>query len=634
MFDWLQRLFSAATPPRVRRCSRPRVRLTLEQLEDRITPATVWYVDAATDTGAGNLQTNQGDLRFCVNNAAGGDTILFSDNMNGQTINLNNQLVVKQAGLNIVGQDANGQNLTVAISGQNKTRLFEISGGATIDHLTLQNGNGNGGNGGAVLVDKGASLNVDYDQFNSNQVAAGGSNGGAIENDGGLGVSACTFSFNTAAGGNGGAIENTSQLTVTASQDLSQPSTFTNNKAVFGGAIDSFGDGQGRVMVNNSNFDNNQASQSGGAIWTNDSATLNNDTFGEGGTNTAVKNGGAVLATNGVNGANPNQLKVNSCTFASNQATGATASGGAIYTDQISMDVEQSTFTSNTALNANGGAIEADLTNPQGLAVNLNLTLNLDTFKGNQCANEGGAVYSFNVCTQGMYQVIVTNDTFSNNSAKGQAVGLGGGLSIYESTNGNGSNVAASLVNDTFFQNVSTDHGGGLALALRDATGSPMAATAQLTSLTVYLNQATTDSGGMYIDTNLNGVVSVDNSILSGNLVTAQGYNGPVDVTLTNNAALGSEQFNLVGTSDNKLFVSPNDVVTDNPGLANSLAANGAPTGYPQTLALQTSSLGYRTGDQSLAGQMSPFGQDERGFSRVEGSVSIGAEDPDAVNYQ
>ena len=158
---------------------------------------------------------------------------------------------------------------------------------------------------------------------------------------------------------------------------------------------------------------------------------------------------------------------------------------------------------------------------------------------------------------------------------------------------------------------------------------------AALTSLTINQNTASTDSGGLYIAAAANGVVSIRNSILDGNTVTAQGYNGPIDVTLTNNLALNDIGYNLVGTSDTMFGPKNKDILNNTTGLASALAGNGAKAGYPQTLALTATkgntSPGYETGDPGLAGQPDPLGKDERGLTRQAGKVSIGAEDPDAM---
>ena len=62
-----------ATPPQ--RSVRP----TLEALEDRVTPATTYYVTSFNDTGAGTL-------RYDAGLAQTGDTISFSGALNNQTI--------------------------------------------------------------------------------------------------------------------------------------------------------------------------------------------------------------------------------------------------------------------------------------------------------------------------------------------------------------------------------------------------------------------------------------------------------------------------------------------------------------------------------------------------------------------
>jgi hypothetical protein len=213
--------------------------------------------------------------------------------------------------------------------------------------------------------------------------------------------------------------------------------------------------------------------------------------------------------------------------------------------------------------------------------------------------------------------------------------GNGGGVDIVQSTAQSGS-ASTTLTNDTFMGNGAGDHGGGLALTLAgDGTGTN---TAKLTSLTAYNNSAATDGGGLFVDSALMGAVSVDNSILAGNTVSANGYNGPVDVTMTNNnTALDDYGWNLVGTTDTMFDDPLTDILNDNPGLANTLANNGGPlVGSEQTmtlptLALSNTSPGYRTGDQNLTNTLDGRQLDERGFTRQTGKVSIGAEDPDTL---
>ncbi len=166
------------------------------------------------------------------------------------------------------------------------------------------------------------------------------------------------------------------------------------------------------------------------------------------------------------------------------------------------------------------------------------------------------------------------------------------------------------------------------------ATGG--AGTVNFTSLTVYQNCALNAGGGLMLLLNLvansTATAAFDNNILDGNSVVNDEYNGGQDVTYYSRAPFGwqgtftDKGYNLVGTSDTMFSTTNHDILDNTTGLASSLAANGAKSGYPETLALSTTSPGYETGYQTLAGQI-----DERGLTRQANKVSIGAEDPDAM---
>jgi hypothetical protein len=205
----------------------------------------------------------------------------------------------------------------------------------------------------------------------------------------------------------------------------------------------------------------------------------------------------------------------------------------------------------------------------------------------------------------------------------------GGGLGINSVSQANGV-VNEALVNDTFFQNLSSRWGGGLNLVASNTPGSSV----ELTSNTFYRNVTSTAGGAVYLDTFRN--IRVDNNIFDGNLVTAQGFNGPLDVALANGATLNDLGYNLVGVSDSDWFDEDPEKhnifdLFNNPGLANALGPNGALVGYPPTLALLNTSPGFETGDQSLATRGTPWSLDARGYVRQAGHVSIGAENPDAL---
>ncbi len=222
----------------------------------------------------------------------------------------------------------------------------------------------------------------------------------------------------------------------------------------------------------------------------------------------------------------------------------------------------------------------------------------------------------------------MTNSTFYNNSASGSSDANGGGLAIEHALNGTAS-ASTTLVNDTFFQNNAQGSGGGLYLAqTNNGTG---ACSAWLYSLTVYYNWAMLSAGGAYAS-GPNGSLTLDNNIFEGNDVYYPGYTSPLDILFSNPKVINTEKYNLVGTSD-KGFTGTGDIndALNYPGLAGSLANNGAAPGYPQTLALSNISPGYEKGDQNLVNLINPYTIDERGWTRQAGKVSMGAEDPDAM---
>jgi hypothetical protein len=211
--------------------------LQIIALEDRTVPSTLTVTSAADDNSAGTLRT-------VVAGAQSGDTIQFARSLRGNTITLiQGELTVSQD-LNINGPGAT----TLSISGGGVSRVFNIGASATvtISGLTLADGlaadgagvlNGgiltlsddvlstnlaqgvstgglfgdNGGRGGGIENQPGASLRIVDTLFADNQ-AIGGPNGGnafggGIDNEAGaVSIDQSLFSGNQAVGGSGGLI--------------------------------------------------------------------------------------------------------------------------------------------------------------------------------------------------------------------------------------------------------------------------------------------------------------------------------------------------------------------------------------------------------------------------------------------
>ncbi len=141
---WLRRSPSSTTLTR-----RPsRVRLALEALEDRCTPAN-FSVANFNDGGGGSLRQAILD----ANTTAVADTIVFSTNLTGQTITLASALPAITQPLTISGLGAD----QLTVSGNNAFRPFTTQNATvTIAGLTVANGLSTAGqDGGGILVNGG-----------------------------------------------------------------------------------------------------------------------------------------------------------------------------------------------------------------------------------------------------------------------------------------------------------------------------------------------------------------------------------------------------------------------------------------------------------------------------------------------
>jgi len=444
------------------------------------------------------------------------------------------------------------------------------SGGAIYNYGILANTDPNTGNS----INESITSTIQNATFENNHAAG---DGGAIYNCGGtLNISSdSTFTGNQSESGSGGAIYNYGILPNTdpntgysineSITSTIRNSTFENNHSLGdGGAI--YNDG-GTLNISDSTFTGNQSeSGSGGAIYNygilpntdpntgysiNESitSTIRNSTFEN---NHASQDGGAIFNNGGT-------LNIsNDSTFMGNHADNG--NGGAIYNDRGTLNIDHVDFTGNYAVAGSGGAIYnfGLLTNtdpatgynvnesttltirnstfennhadqPGGAISNFCGTLNLDnvTFTGNSTSRYGGAINNYGILTNTDpttgYDVsasttfTIKNSTFENNHA-------------YESGGAiQNQSAILNIDNVTFRGNYSETAGGGAInndgtlWNIDPGTGDYVATsvTSTIQNSTFENNHAYQDGGAIY---NNGGILNIIDSTFTGNHVdTGQG---------------------------------------------------------------------------------------------------------------
>lgn len=224
---------------------------------------TLHVVTNADDSGSGSL-------RQAIADAAEGDEIIFSTQLIGQAIILNNGQLTIDKDLAITGLGAD----SLTISGNNSSRIFDVQSdvAATIQQLTITGGLAEL-NGGGIWTDRGASLTVNHTVITGNLAM---DNGGGIFNSGDASVNVINtvISDNEAQGvlsPNGGAIYNAGGIVKI------ENSTLTGNKSTRGGAI--WNSGSGAMEINNTLISDNIAENEGGGIFNNNRLTITNSTI-------------------------------------------------------------------------------------------------------------------------------------------------------------------------------------------------------------------------------------------------------------------------------------------------------------------------------------------------------------------
>lgn len=393
---------------------------------------------AATDIVTSANDSGTGSLRQVIEDANGGDQIVFDASLNDQTINLASAIVIDKS---LTLEGLGSPHLT--IDGNNTSQMFIVSAGdLSISRLTLANG-ATPGNGGAINYEGTGSLTISDSTFIGNSAGGAGSTGGPhggaiymLYHSASLTISGSTFTDNSA-GGDGN------------SNDFSGRSR--------GGAIEY--DGEGSVTITGSAFTGNTAGGDGGdgyqsgyghggAIYLLDSAMstsvsdstfTNNSTGGDGGGGN-ISGRGEGGAIEGESGTGP--LTITGTTFTDNVAGGRDGSGGGsgagvggAIESFSALTVANSTFSGNAA-GGQGGSGEGAF-GFGGAISNFNnvspLTVTSSTFVGNTAGGQGGtgsggAIRASSILPR---PVSVTNGTLIGNSAGGGgAIGEGGAIDL------------------------------------------------------------------------------------------------------------------------------------------------------------------------------------------------------------
>ena len=320
-------------PHKSRHAQQPRLLV----LEERALLSTL------TVTSSADSATQNHTLRYAVDHAQSGDTILLTAAIKNPIVLSLGELVVSQS-VTIESVPAR----TPTISGGGISRVFEISAGAnvTLDNLNIIDGNG--------LAD------------NPSGSAADDGEGGAILNFGTLTVDSSTLSGNSAGLG-GGAILSFSTLTINSS-------TLSGNSAGVGGGIYNLG----TLAVSGSTFQNNQAFGFGGGLYNVGHMKVQDSGFTA---NSAGFTGGAVSNSFGGSGS------VSGCSFTGNSAGGG--GGGGISVFAGSLTILNDTFADNTTTGS-GGGVEVEF--GSATVIGCTFTNNSAAIQGGGIANEFGTL--------------------------------------------------------------------------------------------------------------------------------------------------------------------------------------------------------------------------------------------------
>lgn len=344
-----------------------------------------------------NGETNIENSKF-TGNTTGGD---------GGAVSVNGDLNVKNSIFK--------NNIAKA---DNKGTQYNYKGNGEVEKIDYDY---HDGYGGAISHGSG-NLVIENSIFENN--IAGGEGGGAISSEGSsINIASSVFTGNSSSG-NGGAVYSKGKMVVNDSK-------FDNNSALNGGALNVVGD----LEVENAEFTGNSASETGGAIF-----NVGTDIYIK---NSTFKNN---IAKSEVNNGEEGEVEPG-------RIAGA---GGAIFAygddyygiynteDNENPDtnkenkfvIENSTFENNISGDDGGGAI----------ATSTSSEIKDSVFKNNQTSGNGGAISA----NPGVVEAVHTSSNFALNNSDSNLPVLGAVMSIQ------------TLNNSSFENNSAFDKGGAI----------------------------------------------------------------------------------------------------------------------------------------------------------------------------
>ena len=260
-------------------------------------------IDAAGSCGSGVCS-----LRDAIAQAGAGDTV-DATGVAGTITLLNGELTIGQD-LTITGPG----EAVLAVSGNNASRVFEISAGAAaVSGITVTGGNESATlqHGGGIVIDASASLNLSDVTLSGNSGYFGGALNTGLNST--LNLTNCTISGNSSRVGGG--IFNGGNCSVT-------DSTFSNNATPGIGGIGGGISNEGNMTLSGCTLNGNSTSYMAGAIYnanltSGQALTMTNCTIAG---NSAGTSYGAMLSSN------YSLATVTNCTFTGNSA--GTSVGG------------------------------------------------------------------------------------------------------------------------------------------------------------------------------------------------------------------------------------------------------------------------------------------------------------------